>query len=98
MDRRLGALIGVLTVSVLAFGTVVVPAEATATRTTVTAAAPQAPLDDPFYDYEGRKPLRKVELGTVLKRRTVNYSIQGLSLPIKAIQLLYRTKNAVGRP
>lgn len=68
----------------------------------VASSAPTAPtaspLDDPFYDYTGRKPLRKIKPGTVLKRREVPYSIQGLDLPIRTIQLLYRTRNQLGKP
>lgn len=60
-------------------------------------AAAAAPLDDPFFDYTGSTPLRDVPAGTVLKKRTVPYSIQGLDLPLKAVQLLYRTTNQVGR-
>ncbi len=54
-------------------------------------------LDDPFYDYTGSKPLRKVKRGTVLNSRTVPYSIQGLDLPLEAVQLLYRTRDFRGR-
>ena len=97
MNRRLGALIGALTVTAVTFGSVAVPADASVEQAPA-AVATGSPLDDPFYDYDGKTPLRKVPLGTVLERRTVPYSIQGLALPIKAIQLLYRTKNAVGRP
>ncbi|MEQ6903528.1 lipase family protein, partial [Nocardioides sp. YIM 152588] len=61
------------------------------------AAAPD-PLDDPFYRYRGSTPLRRIAPGTVLKRRTVRYSIQGLDLPLKARQLLYRTIDARRRP
>lgn len=57
-----------------------------------------APLDDPFYDYDGAKPLRKIKPGTVLKRRRVSYSIQGLDLPLRTTQLLYRTRDQLGRP
>lgn len=56
------------------------------------------PLDDPFYDYTGAKPLRRIKPGTVLKTRTVPYSVQGISLPLQAIQILYRTRNMIGRP
>ncbi len=36
--------------------------------------------------------------GTVLQTRTVPYAIQGLQLPLKAIQVQFRTKDAVGKP
>ena len=53
---------------------------------------------DAFYHYTGSTPLAQIALGTALKRRTVSYSIQGLNLPLKAIQILYRTTNALGAP
>ncbi|RYJ06407.1 MAG: triacylglycerol lipase [Actinomycetales bacterium] len=60
------------------------------------ASAATSPLDDPFYTYSGSTPLQDVAAGTVLKTRTVPYSIQGLPLPIKAVQVLYRTRNQRG--
>ncbi len=98
MNRRLGAVVGAFAVAAATFGTVAVPADASPRHAPAAVVEASAPLDDAFYDYTGRKPLREVPLGAVLKRRTVSYSIQGLALPIKAVQLLYRTKNAVGRP
>ncbi|TIC88459.1 triacylglycerol lipase [Nocardioides sp. GY 10113] len=80
------------------------PAYAAPTRAATTGAAPAAveddpsPLDAPFYRYRGRTPLRKIAPGTVLKRRTVRYSIQGLDLPLKARQLLFRTVDVRRRP
>lgn len=63
------------------------------------AAAPgDSPLASPFYDYRGKRPLAKIAPGTILKTRTVPYSIQGLPLPITAIQLLYRTVDQLRRP
>lgn len=58
-------------------------------------AAPSA--KDPFFTYTGSTPLAQVKPGTVLKTRTVPYSIQGLPLPIKAVQILYRTRNQQGK-
>lgn len=60
--------------------------------------APAASPTEAFYHYSGATPLAKIAPGTPLKTRTVNYSIQGLSLPLKAIQILYRTTNALGQP
>lgn len=60
-------------------------------------AAKAAPLSSPFYSYSGSTPLRDLKPGTVLKTRTVPYSIQGLALPLQATQVLYRTRNQVGR-
>ncbi|GAB4010699.1 lipase family protein [Nocardioides ultimimeridianus] len=56
-----------------------------------------SPLSSPFYNYSGSTPLRDLKPGTVLKTRTVPYSIQGLALPLQATQILYRTRNQVGR-
>ncbi len=63
-----------------------------------TASSAAAPLDNPFFSYSGKKPLSQVAPGTVLKTRTVPYSIQGLPLPLKAIQVQFRTKDAIGKP
>lgn len=79
-----------LTAAVSTQPTAAVPAAAAAK-------AANSPLDDPFYDYRGSKPLKLVKPGTVLKTRTVPYSIQGLDLPLKAVQLLYRTRDFRGR-
>jgi len=51
---------------------------------------------DRFYSYTGKKPLKKIARGTVLKTRTVPYSIQGLPLPLQAVQVLFRTVNQRG--
>lgn len=63
-----------------------------------TPAANAASPTDAFYRYTGATPLAKIALGTPLKTRTVNYSIQGLSLPLPSIQILFRTTNAIGQP
>lgn len=55
------------------------------------------PTTDPFYTYTGATPLKELKPGTVLKTRSVPYSIQGLPLPLEAVQVLYRTRNTVGR-
>ncbi len=65
---------------------------------TVPAEASKSPLNDPFYTYTGSTPLAQVKPGTILKSRRVPYHIAGLSLPIKAVQLLYRSTNARGKP
>ncbi|NBE53662.1 lipase family protein [Streptomyces boluensis] len=53
---------------------------------------------DSFYVYDGSKPLSAFAPGTVLKTRTLQYHVVGLPSPVKAIQLLYRTTDAQGRP
>ncbi len=96
MNRRLVALIGALATVLTAAGLAVVPAEARSAP--ARAAAVESALDDPFYDYTGSEPLREIKPGTVLKTRTVPYSVQGVDLPLEVIQILYRTRNMIGRP
>jgi secretory lipase len=61
-------------------------------------AAPPTPEEDPFYDYAGATPLAEIAPGTVLKSRTLNYHVVGLPLPVKAVQLLYRSTSQIGEP
>jgi hypothetical protein len=67
------------------------------------AAAPGAraaipPEQDPFYKYEGRTPLKRIVPGIVLKTRTVPVHIEGIELPLTAVQLLYRSTSELGTP
>jgi hypothetical protein len=64
----------------------------------IPAAAPP-PKDDPFYKYKGRKPLRQIPPGTVLKTRNFHYRIFG-AIPtlFKTTQLLYRSTSQTGTP
>lgn len=59
-------------------------------------AAPR--VTDPFYSYTGSTPLSAIKPGTVLKTRTVPYHVGDLALPLKAVQLLYRSTDVLGRP
>jgi hypothetical protein len=61
-------------------------------------AAPPTPEEDPFYDYAGSTPLAEVAPGTVLKSRTLSYHVVGIPLPVKAVQLLYRSTSQLGEP
>ena len=70
----------------------------TAALAALLAPAQAASPTDAFYHYTGTKPLAQYAPGSVLKTRTVSYSIQGLSLPLQAIQILFRTTNALGSP
>ncbi|XKK60578.1 lipase family protein [Streptomyces sp. ARC32] len=63
----------------------------TASRTSVAAS-------DPFYAYDGDEPLASFAPGAVLDKRTLSYHVIGLPTPVTAIQLLYRTTDAQGRP
>lgn len=56
------------------------------------------PAPDPFYQYTEDTPLSSIQPGTVLKTRTIQYRILGLPLPLKAVQLLYRSTDAMSRP
>ncbi len=62
------------------------------------AGAAVPPEEDPFYSYEGSTPLANIAPGTVLKTRTLSYHVAGVSLPIKAVQLLYRSTGETGAP
>ena len=62
------------------------------------AAAVPPPEQDPFYSYAGSTPLAEIAPGTVLKTRTMPYHVAGLPLPVKAVQLLYRSSGQTGAP
>ncbi|WP_182380222.1 lipase family protein [Nocardioides sp. WS12] len=61
----------------------------------VVAAAAATP--DPFYTYTGTKRLADFAPGSVLKTRTVSYSIAGIPLPLKVVQIVFRTTNQRGQ-
>ncbi|HTR76259.1 MAG TPA: lipase family protein [Solirubrobacterales bacterium] len=61
-------------------------------------AAPPTPEEDPFYDYAGSTPLAEISPGTVLKSRTLSYHVAGIPLPVKVVQLLYRSTSELGEP
>jgi hypothetical protein len=56
------------------------------------------PQQDPFYKYEGKAPLKRIAPGTVLKTRTVSVHIEGIELPLTAVQLLYRSTSELRKP
>lgn len=62
------------------------------------AAALTPPDQDPFYRYDGATPLAQIAPGTVLKTRSLPYHVAGLPLPVKAVQLLYRSTGMTGEP
>jgi hypothetical protein len=64
----------------------------------VASAAPPTPEEDPFYDYTGATPLAQIAPGTVLKSRTLSYHVVGIPLPVRAVQLLYRSTSQLGEP
>lgn len=61
------------------------------------ASAAQAATPDPFYTYTGAKPLQQYKPGAVLRTRSVTYSLLGVPVPIRIVQILYRTTDARGR-
>ncbi len=63
------------------------------------AQAAETPAQDPFYKYEGKPAkLRQIAPGTVLKTRSVPFHIEGIELPVTAVQLLYRSTSELGKP
>lgn len=66
-----------------------------ATAAPVVSAADQT---DDFHTYSGATPLANLPAGTVLKTRSLTYSLQGIPLPLKVEQILYRTTDMLGRP
>ncbi|MFB7357448.1 lipase family protein [Streptomyces gardneri] len=73
-------------------------ATVTETAPTTTAATTAPAAGDPFYAYDGSEPLSSFAPGAVLKTRTLQYHLVGIPTPLKAIQLLYRSTDAQGRP
>lgn len=61
-------------------------------------ATPLPPSQDPFYSYTGATPLGAIAPGTVLKTRTESYHVDGITLPVRAVQLLYRGTTQLGGP
>jgi hypothetical protein len=62
------------------------------------AQAAAAPARGSFYAYTGTRPLAQVPPGTVLKTRTLSYHVVGITLPVKVVQLQYRSAGALGQP
>ncbi|WP_330328384.1 lipase family protein [Streptomyces sp. NBC_00536] len=63
-----------------------------------TSASPSAGADASFYTYDGSTPLASYAPGAVLKTRTLQYHVLGIPTPVQAVQLLFRTVDAQGRP
>ena len=62
------------------------------------ARAATAPARGSFYAYTGSTPLAQIKPGTVLKTRTLSYHVAGIALPVRVVQLLYRSAGALGQP
>ncbi|MFF3085996.1 lipase family protein [Streptomyces nojiriensis] len=88
-------------VRLIAVAVVTAAAMTAAPAATAAQSAPAAATSttgDSFYTYGGSTPLSAFAPGTVLKTRTLQYHLLGISTPLKAVQLLYRTTDAQGRP
>src|SRR3954464_13139984 len=55
------------------------------------------PNNDPFYSYDGAKPLSRIAPGTPLATRDVTLAITQNGTPLPAEQILYRTTDATGK-
>lgn len=51
-----------------------------------------------FATYTGATPLSQIAPGTVLKTRTLSYHVVGIALPVKVVQLVYRSAGPLGQP
>ncbi|MEV6973208.1 lipase family protein [Kitasatospora sp. NPDC093806] len=80
-----------------ALATALAATAAPAAATAATAASTPSAAD-PFYAYDGSTPLASLPPGTVLKTRQLPYHLVGIPTPLTAIQLLYRSTDAQGRP
>ncbi|WP_305092089.1 lipase family protein [Prescottella sp. R16] len=70
----------------------------TLTAAPLAGAAPAPPGTDGFYRYDGTAPLESYAPGTVLKTRTTSYNVVNVPTPLQAVQILYRSTDALGRP
>ncbi|MFF7633201.1 lipase family protein [Kitasatospora sp. NPDC008050] len=84
--------------SVQSLAVAAVAAMALAAAPCASAATSSSATSDAFYTYSGSAPLSSFAPGTVLRTRTLQYHIEGIPTPVTAIQLLYRTTDAQGRP
>ena len=55
------------------------------------------PAKDPFYTYDGNKPLKDIKPGTPLKTRDVTLAADTNQTPLPAEQILYRTTDTLGK-
>jgi len=62
------------------------------------ARAAAAPARASFYADPGSTPLAAIAPGTVLKTRTLSYHVAGIALPVRVVQLVYRSAGALGQP
>lgn len=58
-----------------------------------------APGDDPgFYEAPAGVDVSAIPPGSVLRDRALNYHVAGIETPVRVVQLLYTTVNALGEP
>ncbi len=62
------------------------------------ARAASAPARGSFSAYKGSTPLAQTKPGTVLSTRILSYHIVGIAVPVRVVQLLYRSAGALGQP
>lgn len=62
------------------------------------ARAASAPARGSFSAYKGSTPLAQTKPGTVLSTRILSYHIVGIAVPVRVVQLLYRSADALGQP
>lgn len=58
--------------------------------------AQAANASDPFFRYTGSTSLSDLKPGTVLKTRSIKYTLAGVPLPVDVVQILFRTTNQRG--
>lgn len=71
---------------------------AAAVAMTVAGVPAVSQAEDSFYSYQGTKPLASYEPGAVLNTRTLQYHVMNVPTPITALQILYRSTDALGDP
>jgi hypothetical protein len=100
MSRSARAAAGALAAVVLALALLTVVPSGSAAPATAPATAPAAPAArETFHTYAGTKAqLARMPRGAVLKTRSFTYSVQGVPVPVRVVQLLYRTTDQLGRP
>jgi hypothetical protein len=99
MGRLVRATTGMLAAIATTAALLAVPAASTAAPAPPRAVSAKADPNDAFHTYGGTKAqLAALKRGAVIKTRTRTYSLQGITLPITVVQMLYRTTDQLGRP
>ncbi len=61
-------------------------------------AAPATADQSNFFHYSGDRPLATYEPGSVIKTRTLPFHLSGIPTPVTAVQIMYRSTDALGAP